>query len=869
MKPHFFDFRVWVVLLVFLALFFFGHVSGVISTYKCEQSEAIYNASVFKNVCEQSPPMQFSPFIPTFFNLTFQAPFFGVEEAQWFASPNGFLTIGPYSLCNNATFCQDSIFNTLNGFYNFGNSSSSTSSAYMNHYGDGADWPLIGAFVTPLQSLKNSPQNSGVCATLAQEGLTLVVQYKNVYQTSNANGGILSAQVQVAKSGVVTLLYESVPNWSIQTSDVGSSFGTPSPSMGLVFSKDWLVELPTLKSTDSFPTGFRCTPVVDDCGSLSSSLCENNANCTLCEATQKCVSSDIIAKLCPSTSFSISSASQSYQNGSNYDVFDDSDHDQDNKTTKGGALSSGAFEYNASTVEAELLLSSLSPFFSSKNGSVLLNKSNGNAIEKVLESQQPVKVNEEDGQAILDAELSSQGGFTYYNTAIRYNVSASSLNRSSSSFQSLALGISFSPILLPIPFSFPFFEHTVNPGSVYFLEPGIISIGSPTQNCNPIWNTCPNGNYSFAILPFQTAMFWSGNAQLYSEVFTNETSGEQTFVMQVAGLFPYTLSAVGNAAYSFLSVSFQLSISSNGTCEIQLFDPSPSSNYVLLSYPSPFVGLVRNTTEDPMSVMIPLSLIRSGTSILFTPRNNIADSACGGCGSRGSCNIVSKKCICKENFTGEKCDSCAVGYYGIDCSLTHPVKNCASGGKNCVCPSGWKGPDCSIMIDECLQLSFDGCSSCLENSKCSFCFDSTCFNPSIIGGFNGYTCSYSVNSTSASLCHILPQTGSPPSEKLVLFVVMFILCFIILFLCICLSCCIRTWYFRRTENTLTANAVMGTSTMIPSDSTRTILPIERVRSTQRKGEYYVLGIPIQQAPLKKLYERRLADKDKANFASYP
>lgn len=870
MKPQIFDSHLRGVKFLFLALFFFSRVSGVILNYTCQESQTLYSTSFINSVCDSSTQVQFSSYSPNFVYLNFEAPFFGVTAAQWFVASNGFLTIGPHSMCNNATFCQDSIFNTLNGFYNFETLSFSTSSMYMNRYGGGGNWPLIGIFVTPLQSLPSSLEFSGVCA--AQREIngesTLVVQYENVYQTSNVNGGSLTAQIQVTKSGVVSLLYKSVPNWSAQTADVESSFRTPYPSVGLVFSEDWLVKIRTLNSTDSLPTGFLCTPIEDSCSSHSPSLCESNTNCVLCQATQKCFSSVIIAKLCPRTSFSISSASRSYSNGSNYDVFDDSDREQDEKTAERSAASASSFENKTTAAGAELFSSSLSPFFSSKNATVSLNKSNGNQMEKVREPQQLVRIHEEVDHTVIDAELSLQDDFAYYNTSLHYGVSASSLNISSSSFQSVSLGISFSPILLPIPFSFPFFEHTINPGSVYFLEPGIISIGSLTQNCNPIWNTCPNGNYSFAILPFQTAMIWSINANLQSEVRTDAQSGEKTFIMQVSGLFPYTLSGVQNPAFSFLSIAFQLSISSNGTFEIQLFDLSPSSNCVLLSYPSPFVGLVRNTTADPMSVMIPLSLIRSNTSILFTPRN-IADDACGGCGSRGSCDEDSKKCICTGNFAGEKCDSCSDEYHGIDCSLTHPAKNCASDSQTCDCPSGWKGPDCTVMEDECLQLSFNGCPSCLENSKCSFCFDSTCFNPSIPGAFDGYTCSYSVNSTSASLCKLLPQTGSTSAAKVILFGIMFLLCFIILILCICLSCCIRTWYFRRAENVLTANAVMGTSTMIPSDSTRTILPIERVRYNQRKGEYYVLGIPIQQAPLKKLYERRLADQNRAKFASYP
>ncbi|RNF11016.1 hypothetical protein TraAM80_01143 [Trypanosoma rangeli] len=64
---------------------------------------------------------------------------------------------------------------------------------------------------------------------------------------------------------------------------------------------------------------------------------------------------------------------------------------------------------------------------------------------------------------------------------------------------------------LEMGFDFPFYtrnqaSHTTS--TTYLLPPGLISVFSPTQQCGPIWNVCPDGNYTFAVMPFVTAGLW-------------------------------------------------------------------------------------------------------------------------------------------------------------------------------------------------------------------------------------------------------------------------------------------------------------------------------------------------------------------------
>lgn len=848
--------------------------SSTIVDYDCDLKNSSVSNSFVENVCENGVALELADVI-TFLDLDFVTPFFGVDEAHWFLSPNGFLTISSYSMCGLYGFCEDTYFNTLYGFYNF-ESTADTENLSGNRfmYGKGGDWPMIGIFVTSLQYSLSVLTPSIICldTVLIDEVLTLVVQFNNLALAQMPQEGYLNAQLQLSESGAIKLLYNSVPDWPLYPNTTMGLYPGPYPSVGLIFSKDWRVVLPTPSVVSTFPLGYFCSPVEDPCDVLTSSTCEaDGKECVFCSATQKCANSSVIEKICPSTSFTLPQNGVTLKGNVNAKLLSASSSRHSASSRESNAYSFAPLPEN--TVlrkESEGTSSSGSPTYLLENASIL---SGIDEIEVKGEGQESMGDPITEGEnvkrdVVVNADEITAEEYQYYHTSITFGVKLSFLNSSSANYSVTTLGSSVDPVQLPIPFSFPFFGHTIEPGSVYFVEPGIISLGASRQSCNPIWNTCPNGNYSFAILPFQTAMFWSENTELIMDVMTDESTNETVFIMQVAALYPYNQLGELSVLIDDSSVTFQVNITSSGIIGIQLLGARDSPEYLLLAYPPPLVGIVRNTTLDPMSVMIPLSLIRSTTSIQFTPRNNTTIDKCNGeCGSRGVCNSSTGKCNCSENFDGEKCDSCKAGYYGLYCNITHPEIVCDAKTGICECPSGWGGDRCTIKLDDCMSRSFWGCPSCLEVKGCEYCFDSTCYNPSIIGALGGYTCSYSVNLSASSLCQLLPQTAIGESSKSRVAFILVILCYAILLLSIGVSVYIRSWYFTSDENVLTANAVMGTSSIIPPDRTRTVLPVHRVMGVHDKENNYVLGIPIQQVPLKKLYERRFAERNRENWAN--
>lgn len=865
MGSEYFHFRLILVIL-FLALLPARIASSVIVTYDCEKTTGELGSSFLPNVCELGWIEVISG-SSDLLDLQFVAPFFGIENAHWYASLNGFLTIGPYSMCGSQGFCHDFYFNTLYGFYNFESMVDVNDESYECYYGGGGDWPMIGLFVAPIANFVDSGVGAICGQSIGEENELLVIQYQNVFLSQNSAAGPLIAQIQLSKSGEIKLFYEVVPSWD-SSSKTSENLSIPYPSTGIVFSKDWLVKMSTPTGSDNLPITYSCTPVKDRCGAIPSSECEaQNSSCILCQATQTCLNSSIVDKLCPSFSFTTPPTKNASANNSIFTASNNSTSDHNVSIIEQRSARTSSNAGGLSEEEKVPLASSFqfSPGSLTGNASVL---PTSNELNGKRERQEPVVTMAASKQKVASnsiySDVAHAEGYTYYDTTVNFGINATILNNQSENYSIVPLWLSSSPIQLSIPFSFPFFGHTILPGSAYFIEPGIVSFGAASQPCNPIWNTCPNGNYSFAILPYQTAMYWTFYSTLISAVIKDDSSNEAFFIMQVSGLSPVSTKTDFDVNSPIPSVSFQVNISSSGRIGIQLFGMESSSDYLLLAYPSPLVGLVRNTTGDPMSVMIPSSLIRSNTSIIFTPRVNKSDT-CGGCGSRGTCDTETKMCTCHEHFGGEKCDSCAVGYYGLYCNLTRPQRNCSEGDDVCECPSGWKGPNCSLKADNCMPLSFSGCPSCLELTGCNFCFDNTCYDPSIIGAFGGYTCSYNVNQSSRSLCHLLPQTPVPPSSRMTVTIVLIVLCYVVLVLSIFISVYIHSWYSGVQENVLTANAVMGTATMIPPDRTRSVLPIERVTNVNDKENQFVLGVPIQQAPLKKLYERRLAEKNREKW----
>ena len=74
---------------------------------------------------------------------------------------------------------------------------------------------------------------------------------------------------------------------------------------------------------------------------------------------------------------------------------------------------------------------------------------------------------------------------------------------------------------------------------------------------------------------------------------------------------------------------------------------------------------------------------------------------CGGA-ARGAC--VSGVCVCQDGFRGDRCESCAEGQTGQNCSVTCRFPWACSGHGRCegvtgvcLCEAGWSGPDCELQ----------------------------------------------------------------------------------------------------------------------------------------------------------------------------
>lgn len=433
------------------------------------------------------------------------------------------------------------------------------------------------------------------------------------------------------------------------------------------------------------------------------------------------------------------------------------------------------------------------------------------------------------------------------------------------------------PIELKFNFDFPFFGAPVS--SMFLIEPNILSV-TREQSCRPLWNTCANGNYTFAFLPFQTAMTW-GNGNIAGRQYEAATFCDDCppcYVLQVKDVKPYV--------YRFMSspylLSYQIILFGNGTISVTYESntvvvvgdiPSP-----LFAYPPAQVGVVRHTVSDPSSTMVPNLLIHSRDRFTFTPLS----SSCGDCGLHGNC--TASTCKCATGFSGTHCESCASGFYGNLCSPCHAdcrgtcedgklgsgacvTETCGLCNLNngkcsngvCVCNSGWSGASCAQEEDTCRKISLSGCPYCAFASGCSYCFDYTCFDPDVSGTPGGYSCSYSISDYNDLACTYVYQSVYAPFDVGIIAVVSCVL--LILLLIVCSIFAYNYFHHRRqVEDIHVTAAIGGSRTMVPPRRERCVIPINIIQRRNVGDDQYVMGFPLQQLPLKTLYERRYEEE---------
>jgi laminin, alpha 1/2 len=91
---------------------------------------------------------------------------------------------------------------------------------------------------------------------------------------------------------------------------------------------------------------------------------------------------------------------------------------------------------------------------------------------------------------------------------------------------------------------------------------------------------------------------------------------------------------------------------------------------------------------------------------------------CSGKGSVGACNPIGGECVCKQGFSGAKCDSCAVGYNGNNCEkCSCDIRGTMPGGEcedQCQCKMFVEGEKCDKCVEGFFGLSKENHEGCLK-----------------------------------------------------------------------------------------------------------------------------------------------------------
>ncbi|KAG8345454.1 hypothetical protein TRVL_03717 [Trypanosoma vivax] len=456
---------------------------------------------------------------------------------------------------------------------------------------------------------------------------------------------------------------------------------------------------------------------------------------------------------------------------------------------------------------------------------------------------------------------------------------------------------------LDLGFKFPIFakdQASRKAQIVHLLSSGVISVLSERQDCKPIWNVCSNGNYSFSILPFATAQRWgSGTTVRYVKLgsnkqhnpFCNDSSCHQGIVVEVAKTI------VNNT--ELRSYTFQVYLDSNGTVEFRYGKPVVDSIFkedlVFFSYPAPLIGLYRYGMADEASISIPPNLIRTGARVRFT-----LTGKCNDCGMNGVCQ-ADGSCKCNEGFKGANCGECTDNHYGPKC---RQCPSCLNGGTcdsgingtgscrckgmfsglrcNVTCPEpfdcsacnlrggycecgvchcykdlGWGGKNCDTLDDPCRKHSFDGCPLCssMVDKNCKFCADNVCFSGDLVGTPNEYTCSRVIPRRYRPLCKQAVQEELTGIDMGYLMFSFLCLCATVLMVALALLARFLT-RVRDIFDMHVVAATGGAPDHRPIHREREVVQAAFIQPKALKGKKHVLGVPLKQIPLEKLYENQ-------------
>ncbi|CAG9579433.1 conserved hypothetical protein [Leishmania major strain Friedlin] len=408
-----------------------------------------------------------------------------------------------------------------------------------------------------------------------------------------------------------------------------------------------------------------------------------------------------------------------------------------------------------------------------------------------------------------------------------------------------------------------------------------------THPCGLYHSMCMNGNYTLSILALESSLRFAKGGLWTVKALPERARGEQLCEEEggcATGLVGQLTGAAVDSYSSTPLFSVQLYADANGVIDITIDCVRCAQGDPMLTYPPMRVGLVRYGVDDASSVMIPQGLLRSGLHVRFVPR-----SSCKDCGLNGWCDESSGTCQCQPGYHGRSCVACPACWTGSECddgingsgsclcnggaceaacvnasSGSVPPRSCAGcdavGGRCncgvCECRDGWSGAGCSkAPADACRAYSLDGCKVCGQHEGCVFCHDSTCFNPALSGTRDGYTCSHSTPAADTQACVTYGSLGlHPPLYKGFDFIAIICLAFAapVVFSLLVLVVAVRR--NRRVPNPMDVFSVTGVPEFRNLQTEREV--VQAAFTRKRVQEREMMGIPLKQISLRRLFKRR-------------